>query len=36
MMCIKIVVLNTDGRQFMLIHQAQFSLVCSRHWNQQL
>jgi len=35
-MNIKIVVLNTDVRQFMSIQQAQFSLVCSWHWDQQV
>jgi len=35
-MSIKIVVLNADGRQFTLIHQAQFTLVCSCYWNQQV
>ena len=35
-MSIKTAVVNTDGRQFMLIYQAEFSLVCSWHWNHQL
>ena len=35
MRIIKGVVINMDGRQFILIHKAHFSLVFSQHWKHQ-